>query len=413
MAKSSPVRVLLDLLALRDLRTLARHHGLADAGSGRELRARLAGFFAEDLERLLCPDSPWLVLFWSDLVASRMGGAPTRTYAELRAEVRRACGVPNAGHSTVPASWLREKLTTARKQPELLRWLGEVLEEPETTVSAALRYDHGKARIAEWLPFAEAYVTLTRKSPAAPAWVHTVAPLVALCMGVASAGEAPPSRAAVRAVRRRIQTWFALSTEEVRPLRELLHRGPPKDLVTAVARCRARLPIEDPSFLMSFLMNFLVDVARSGGALPSPAQRNYINAVAEALSAVRSFWSAWQAVLDDREVEPPGRAEYERWVRAEEDEDEAPAPPNSAPSEQAPRSPKARAPFVDRLTEYLSVLGLSRRATVKELRARYKQLAFEHHPDRDPNATSSDRLGEMVRINVAYQRALELLERVR
>jgi hypothetical protein len=412
MAKSSPVRVLLDLLALRDLRTLARHHGLADAGSGRELRARLAGLFAEDLERLLCPDSPWLVLFWSDLVASRLGGAPTRTYAELRAEVRRACGVPNAGHSTVPASWLREKLTAARKQPELLRWLGEVLEEPETTVSAALRYDHGKARIAEWLPFAEAYVTLTRKSPAAPAWVHTVAPLVALCMGVASAGEAPPSRAAVRAVRRRIQAWFALSAEEVRPLRDLLHRGPPTDLVTAVARCRARLPIEDPNFLM----NFLVDVARSGGALPSPAQRNYLNAVTEALSPVRSFWSAWQAVLEDREVEPPGRVEYERWVRAEEDEEDeedAPADPNGAPSDPAPRSPKARAPFVDRLTEYLSVLGLSRRATLKELRARYKQLAFEHHPDRDPNATSSERLGEMVRINVAYQRALELLERAR
>ncbi len=58
-----------------------------------------------------------------------------------------------------------------------------------------------------------------------------------------------------------------------------------------------------------------------------------------------------------------------------------------------------------------AVLGLERRVTATELRARYRQLAARHHPDRnpdDPQATA-----RMGRINRAYELLSEPASRAR
>lgn len=48
-----------------------------------------------------------------------------------------------------------------------------------------------------------------------------------------------------------------------------------------------------------------------------------------------------------------------------------------------------------------SVLGVSRGAPRETITARYRELAYQHHPDRGGNAET------MARINVAYQQALQ------
>ncbi len=60
----------------------------------------------------------------------------------------------------------------------------------------------------------------------------------------------------------------------------------------------------------------------------------------------------------------------------------------------------------DELKSALRVFGLGERATLREIKTRYRELAMRHHPDRGNGASSE----EIYRVNEANRVILEYVE---
>lgn len=91
MNSAQELELLLGALSLRDLRELATDSDVPKSGTKPTLVARLAEHYVR-MPRLVCDDGPWTRTRWNEVI-EQLGGTPRRSWADVRAEMKRVLRV--------------------------------------------------------------------------------------------------------------------------------------------------------------------------------------------------------------------------------------------------------------------------------------------------------------------------------